>query len=200
MNAEQFKDSLAPRFLSQKSLDPEERTSILTRSMSTRNEAIAALRRIEQFLINWEIPNVLPEVSADTGLAHPPLQPSMVCFERAGIGTLTAAVNPPLTRVVIDLNSPGVEFLFSGSNPLASRDDRGGLSWRRPVTFQEFADFWSAIAKPATRVSWNGLGGSARLLITYKFFDPVNDGEGENAEPISTLRTQTTTTCLTRCT
>ena len=102
----------------------------------------------------------------------------MVCFERAGIGTLTAAVNPPLIRVVIDLNSPGVEFLFSGSNPLARRDDRGGLLWRRPVTFQEFADFWSAIAKPATRVSWNGLGGSARLLVTYKFFDPVNDGEG----------------------
>jgi hypothetical protein len=156
----------------------------MARNMSTRNEAIAALRRIEQFLINWEIPNVLPEVSADTGLAHPPPQPSMVCFERAGIGTLTAAVNPPLTRVVIDLNSPGVEFLFSDSNPLARRDDRGGLSWRRPVTFQEFADFWSAIAKPATRVTWNGLGESARLFVTYKYFDPVNDGEGENAEPI----------------
>ena len=184
------------RFLSQKPLDPEERKSIITRNMSTTNEAIAALRRIEQFLLKWEVPNVRPEVSTDTGLA----QPSMVCFERVGIGTLTAVVNPPLTRVVIDLNSPGVESLFSGSNPLVRRDDRGDLLWRRPETFQEFADFWSAIAKPATRVSWTGLGGSARLLVTYKFFDPVNDGEGENAEPIFDYDTQTTATCLVRCT
>jgi hypothetical protein len=87
--------------------------------------------------------------------------------------------------VVLDLGQHADE-LFQRPDPLAERDRRGGIQWREPKTMQDFADFWLAIANPAARVTWKGLGNLAQISLIYEFYDPVNvdEVERENAKPI----------------